>query len=468
MPWFPTLALLMTAAIAPSAASAQREGEGPRVEVSVDVNTVHQTIEGFGASGAWWPTWVGDYPRDKQDQLLDLLFSPDKGIALSIFRYNLPAGSSEATVKRPERRTVQIETSPGEYDLSRDDAALDLLAGARERGVQRFVLFSNSPPERMTVSGKASGGPGGGSNLRPDMVEAFATYVLDVAERVRERCDLPDDGVAVSPINEPQWRWGGDGRGQEGSHYKPAEVAAVIREVIEQNEQRGLGFEIEAPESGAWEPTMPYAKALFDDPIIDEHLDALAIHSYWTNAEQRRKAAEALRAAYPDKRIAMTEYCEMRHGHDLSIEGGLHMAGVIHEDLTVGNVVSWQWWLAVAAGGYRDGLIYADPETQVIEVTKRLWVLGQWSRFVRPGFERVAAEASDDRLKATAFRSGDGRRLVIVTINPTDQPIPVAFTALSFAVADAFVTDADRDLAATSADTPLPPKSVTTLILVRE
>ena len=31
-------------------------------------------MEGFGASGAWWHTWMKDYSQDLQDQALDLLY----------------------------------------------------------------------------------------------------------------------------------------------------------------------------------------------------------------------------------------------------------------------------------------------------------------------------------------------------------------------------------------------------------
>ena len=441
-----------------------------QVRVTVDPSQTHQTMDGFGASGAWWPTWVGDYPQAKQEQLLDLLFAEEGGIALSIYRYNLPAGSDETTVERPERRTPMIETSPGVYDLAADQKGLDLLAGVRERGVDHFVIFSNSPPPRLTISGMSSGGPRGTSNLKPDSVDDFATYVLDLSTLIRDRYDLPH--VAISPVNEPQWTWGRDGRSQEGSHYEPDEVAAVIRATIEENLARDAGFEIEAPESGEWKSTMPYAKALFDDPIIDEHLGELAIHSYWTSPEDREKAARELREAYPDKQIAMTEYCEMRHGHGVGIDEGLHMAEVVHEDLTVGNVVSWQWWLGVAAGGYNDGLVYAHPETQEIETTKRLWILGQWSKFVRPGYIRVEATSADSRLKVTSFLSPDGSRLATVMVNPTDEDLAASVVAEDFE-ADArasYQTTAEADLAeldAVDGDISLPAKSVTTIVLDR-
>ena len=161
----------------------------------------------------------------------------------------------------------------------------------------------------------------------------------------------------------------------------------------------------------------------------------------------------------------------MQHGHDLGIESAVQMAEVIHDDLTIGGVVSWQWWLAVASGGYKDGLIYAHPKTQKIEPAKRLWAMGQYSRFVRPGFVRVAVDAGDvERLKVTAFASTDGRRLACVMINPTDKPIAAVIAAPGFAARSSslYVTDEARDLAAVKqegGDVILPALSVSTLLL---
>lgn len=454
--------LLCGLAIASGAAGAEK------ATIMINLQERHQRIEGFGASGAWWHTWVGNYPQEKQDELLDLLFT-DRGAALTIFRYNIPAGGG-SEIQRPERKTATIETAPGQFDLSADSNALEILRGVRKRGVERFVLFANSPPARLTRNGMTSGGENGGSNLRPGADEDFATYLIDCALRIRDAYDLPH--VSLSPINEPQWKWGEKWRGQEGCHYTPAEAAALLRKVVEQAERRKTGLRIEAPESGAWKGLMDYCEAMFTDPVINAHIEEVAVHSYWSDRAAKEEVAAAFRQRFPNKRLAMTEYCEMRHGHDLSIEGGLHLAQVMHDDLTIGNVVSWQWWLGVAAGGYRDGLIYAHPETQVIEPTKRLWVMGQISRFIRPGFVRIGAQPSDPRISVTAFVSPDDRRVVVVAINPTDESVPLDPNAI---VADrnpasVYVTDATRDLAAledVGDEFSLPAQSLSTFIFDR-
>ena len=80
------------------------------------------------------------------------------------------------------------------------------------------------------------------------------------------------------------------------------------------------------------------------------------------------------------------------------MESALVMANVIHDDLTIANVTSWQYWIAVSKYQYRDGLIYVNPLGQDVLQTKRLWALGNYSRFIRPGFVRLETQGGDDTL----------------------------------------------------------------------
>ncbi|MFR5757555.1 MAG: glycoside hydrolase [Bacteroides cellulosilyticus] len=62
-----------------------------------------QVMEHFGASDAWSMHVLGKWPEEKQKQIADWLFSTEndangkpKGIGLSLWRFNLGAGSSRS------------------------------------------------------------------------------------------------------------------------------------------------------------------------------------------------------------------------------------------------------------------------------------------------------------------------------------------------------------------------------------
>lgn len=436
------------------------------VAITVDLAEKHQRIRGFGASGAWWPNYVAEFPAADRDRILRLLFTAE-GADLTIYRYNLPAGEGQ-DVTDPLRRTAQVEIAPGKYDFSRDWKAQRILREVRALGVKQFVLFTKTPPPRLLRNGKVSGGENGGSNLRPDDEARadFARYLLDLVEYYTKEFDLPS--VVLSPINEPQWNWGKDRRHQEGCFYTPEELRATVRALVEAKEKRGLAIEIESSESGEWKGSnQDFARALFDDPVIAAGMRTYAVHSYWSSPADRSRFVTWFRERYPDKALAMTEYCQMEHGHDLSIESAVRMAEVMHEDLVVAGVETWQWWLCVYTGGYKDALIYAHPKTRKIEPTKRLWAMGNYSHFVRPGATRVAAKTEGD-LKVSAYLTPDARGVAVVIINSGDASVvKPALADGGGTVIGAWVTSADEDLVRHSVDSQgrvaLPAKSITTV-----
>ena len=74
-------------------------------QTTIDTSTAYQTIEGFGASAAWWAQYVGGW--DNLDEIMELLYSKEKGAGLNIYRYNLGTGSQDDThIADVDRRTA--------------------------------------------------------------------------------------------------------------------------------------------------------------------------------------------------------------------------------------------------------------------------------------------------------------------------------------------------------------------------
>ena len=439
---------------------------------------VRQEIDGFGASGAWWSQIIGDWPDAKRERIVDLLYGPD-GAALSIYRYNVGAGSKQ-DIKDPWRGAETFEVAAGQYDWSRDRAAVRILNEVCARGDVQVILFANSPPKRMTKSGFAYARPESGtSNLAEDKYEQFADYLLDVTEH------FLDEGIpvaALSPINEPQWDWGGDD--QEGCHYEPEEVARLVEILLGKLKHRNLGIRLEAPENGSWErveepdgddwyKSPVYLRTLFSNPKIDSGLKGYAFHSYWAELEHKKAFADYFFAKYPEKKLHMTEWCEMVSGRDYGMDSAINMATVIVDDLVEGGVSSWQCWIAVSRYNYRDGLIYVDQADQKIHAIKRLWAMANFSRFVRPGFCRFEVANDSTDLKVVGCLEPGTGKVVLVAVNGSANTVdsqidlPGAGPPEEFRV---FETSEQRDLgrrtdAKWSGRCAFAPRSVTTLVM---
>ena len=237
-----------------------------QIELNSDV--VYQTIEGFGASGCWWAQDVGGW--ENIDGILKWLYDDEVGIGLNIWAGTILVLVSQAKHGMSGGSTQTVEVSPGVYDLGRDRNAITAMKKAVELGADTVILFANSPPARLTISGYSSGAEDGGPNLPPENEQEFAKYLVDITEL------MLNEGIPVkylSPINEPQWNWKTGENGQEGCHYKPEQVISLSGKVAAELEKRSLPVKISIPESGKWldkEYTLDLYKKVMEDKILSK------------------------------------------------------------------------------------------------------------------------------------------------------------------------------------------------------
>lgn len=421
---------------------------------TVNLNEKYQTMNGFGASACWWSQDVGGW--DNAKEIMSYLYSEDNGIGLNIYRYNLGAGSKDDnTLYVLNRRTESFLNADGTYNWNNDANAqkcLELAKGFAGDDM-RVALFCNSAPVNFTKNGKgycdASDSSTYVSNLDSSNYQNFADYCYDCAEH------FINNGyrvTEVSPINEPQYSWRGwfnaDGSvsmGQEGCYYKPEEARELLKAFVKKFNKSELdknGCKVSMFESGAIEGDdttfSKYMKVLLNDSGLDgianstlrNYFDTVSVHSYWSSTDIKTAAASLMADKYSNYNIVQTEYCQMQDDwntgvHDLvetnmtsglTMEYGLALANIIYDDLTILNVNEWDWWTACAYGGYTDALVYLNETTHKIETSKRLWTLGNFSKFTDEGSVRIAANTTDDSLKTVAFSNPDGT-VSIVLIN---------------------------------------------------
>lgn len=436
--------------------------EDGSIQMVIHPEQTYQVLESFGTSGCWWAQYVGGWNNDYKDTgvevreaIAKLLFDKEEGIGLTCYRYNVGAGSKESkkgVYWDENRRASSFETAPFIYDWNRDKNAVWFLKKAVELGVEEVVFFCNSPLERLTINGMAQVTKGEKSNLDPKQYADFATYVLDVTEHFVE------EGIPVrfvSPINEPQWDWY---EGQEGCHYEPGKIAGVYRAFLTELSSRPAlkDVELSGPESGEWGGnTISYVSALLNDSVLSEHFTTIDNHSYWSDKASKESFKRWMNANHPEVKLRSSEWCEMVNGSDVTMDSAIHLAQVLAEDLTVLDVVSWQNWVAVAPGGYRDGLIYVNTEKKLFNPTKRLWGYGNYSRYIKPGYQRIGVETTKEGetfspVVFTGTNSDNVQEIVAVFINETKEKKQIGldiFDGFQYTDIDIYETSKDNNLA---------------------
>ncbi len=436
--------------------------------LTIDTSRTRQTIRSFGASDAWSIRFVGQWPDVKRQAIADLLFETGldeyenpRGIGLSAWRFNIGAGSSrQDNMSDPwHRADTFFDESFSEYDWSRCPGQRWFLKAAKDRGVERFIAFVNSPPINMTKNGLAyCQSSSGTTNLRDDKVVDFAAYLATILKHFRDVEGI--DFTGVSPFNEPNWDW--DEAGQEGCRYNNIDIRNVVVALHQQLQDQQLDTEIEIVESGdigyltdGFSTRGDYIDAFFNASspyyLGDKLANRISGHSYftcWPENNQlvgRRRILRDKLDLYPGLGYSMSEYCillgsdsgipsqyhDYGSGRDLGIDPALWMARVIHCDLTIAEASDWQWWLGVSPYDYKDGLVYVTKSTLTGNYyeSKMLWAMGNFSRFIRPGMKRIEVQRSDkagaeetvEDLMASAYWGKDDGVVVVVFVNRANE-----------------------------------------------
>jgi glucuronoarabinoxylan endo-1,4-beta-xylanase len=157
---------------------------------------------------------------------------------------------------------------------------------------------------------------------------------------------------------------------------------------------------------------------------------------------------------------------------DSSCDGmgsALKLAETIHNDLTKANLNAWHYWWLYAGGC--SGLF--DTNTKVW--TKRFWIMGNFSRFARPGYVRVSTSGTaPSGVLVSAFKNPADGTVAVVAINKNSSAtpfsrfipgiVPCTITPWVTSEADSIVAKNPITVASGRLTTSLAAKSVTTLV----
>lgn len=445
-------------------------------DLNVNLDLKLQTMESFGASDAWQCNFIGkNWPLDKKNQIADLLFSKDvdasgnpKGIGLSLWRFNLGAGSTEqgnaSDIGDEWRRTECFTTDGVSYDMNKQAGQVWFMKAAKARGVEKLLAFTNSAPVYLTNNGKAYASIKEFYNLKDGKMPDLADFWVNSIDKLKTVHGLTID--YVSPFNEPQYEW--NGTSQEGSPATNANIYSFVNALSPKLLAKGLNSQIVVGEGGAFEPLY---KTVSGTESRSNQIDyffgtnstknigglsnvkkTISAHSYWqawplSSLVSSRQSAASKIQTVPGLNLWASEYCILESpgtaelpggagsGRDLGMQTALWVARIVSSDIAIGGVSSWQWWTAVSRGDYKDGLIHVDDGASngaggadyckndgYVRESKILWALGNFSFFVKPGMARVQipnidnATATTD-VMLTAYKDETNKKLVIVAVN---------------------------------------------------
>jgi glucuronoarabinoxylan endo-1,4-beta-xylanase len=391
--------------------------------IAVDASQQLQRIDGFGASSAWTGGNMTDGRADE-------LFSPTAGIGLSLLRIRIA----------PDGTTAETATA----------------TKAAARGARVWATPWSPPADWKDATSTQNGG----GSLLPADTQAWADRLAAFAQ------SMSDQGVPLlflSAQNEPDYL----PTTYESCGYTASALVAFVKDSLGPA-LAAKGVPVLAPETANWSHFDAYADAFAGDDGAMQFLGPFATHSYAGTPH----TVAAIQAT--GKPVWQTEVSDPNKTFDAGIGSGLAVATMIHDSLVSGQVSAWHyWWINPGSA--------ANPDNSALTannaLTRRAYVLGNWSKFVRPGFVRVSAtDAPQPDVLASAFTDPVSGRVVIVAVNlsATDKAQDVtiagagagAGAATPWVTSAAFALAAQSDVAVTDGafSTTLPAKSVTTFV----
>jgi glucuronoarabinoxylan endo-1,4-beta-xylanase len=394
---------------------------GPTIyDCVVDWNNVHQRIDGFGASSAWRSTWTASEA--------DMFFSTNSGTGTSVDgKTNFSFNGVGLSLLRSRVNTNGI----GTYESS-------IMQMAQARGAK---VWSTpwSPPPQFKDNNNVNGG-----NFLSANNQAYAGLLAKYVVNMKSTYGV--NIYALSIQNEPdvsasyescQWT------AQQFHDFVPYLQSALVASNV-------ASTQIILAEDEHWQTNYYYTA--MSDPATATNVSIVACHNYDGSPAT---AAPAALPAYANTNAALweTEVSKLsgNGAFDPSMSDAIYWAGRIHQFMTLAQVNAWHYWWLISNNPDNEGL----ADTNGIPA-KRMYVLGQYSRFVRPNNYRMdLANYNPYAVLGSAYQDPVSGNFAIVISNTNNAATTQSFYLTNFTATTVtpWITSSNLSLAAQTAVT---------------
>jgi O-glycosyl hydrolase len=173
-----------------------------------------------------------------------------------------------------------------------------------------------------------------------------------------------------------------------------------------------------------------YGHWLWKDQTAWNAFDIFGVHEYDSQIAYAWPAD--VNGGVRNKEVWQTEMSGVRYwpeeGPSTHIQNGVAVAGWIHSALTVGEASAWlYWWYEAYYQNDNEGLALIQGSSTI---AKRYFTMGNYSKFVRPGYVAVEVVGnSNANVLISAYKGTDGT-VVVVAINKGTAAVtvPIAIT----------------------------------------
>jgi glucuronoarabinoxylan endo-1,4-beta-xylanase len=373
---------------------------GAVAQSTVDYNNVHQRIDGFGASSAWRGTWT--------TAQINMFYSTNSGTGKTL------DGKTNFAFNGVGLSLLRTRIAPGGTTIEQS-----IMTNAQALGA-RVWSAPWSPATQFKSNTNVDGGSFvGTTNNYQAYANQQAAYVASM--KTQYKINL----YAISVQNEPD----ANVTTYESCNWTAQQIHDFVPYLYNALAAAGFGSTmIILPECQNWSAHTNYYSTTMMDPSVAADVSIIADHNY--DGANFDTGATVVPVQLPTGGKAEWE-TEVATGaaFDGSISDGLYWGQRIHEFLTDAQANAWHYWWLIDANDDNEGLTDDNGYPAL-----RMYVLGNFSRFVRPNFYRINATTPGNPL-ISAYKDSASPAFAIVAINTETTAVAQTFNLTNFTAA---------------------------------
>ena len=407
------------------------DGKSSLPVITVDEGTKFQNIDGFGATfneaGMICINSLGAIARQK---VFRMLFDADSGAGFTVMKSPIAACDFASAGPWYSYNDTPGDTAMIHFSIQRDLGPNGLITFIKQAA--KFGKFQIESPMDFAPDWMYIGLKNGEKHVKPQYYRALAKYYARYIK------SYGDNGINVdylNPFNEPENSW--------YSNVTYQAIGTLIKDfIIPQFTADKISTKIQLCETSNRPEALLKFPVVLDNPETRKYISTLTVHGYdW----DKFSSLTDLHQKYPEIPIWQTEVCYARVGNTPSNEppgGPDHMpvyefsdgefwGNMIMNDMK-NHVSAWIYWNMILdqdGGPWLVSTEHGDPDdnrqqpvviinrkTGEITYTGLYYYLAHFSRFIRPGAQRISCTGGLDQLNFTGFQNSDSS-IVLNIIN---------------------------------------------------
>jgi glucuronoarabinoxylan endo-1,4-beta-xylanase len=399
---------------------------------TVNWTNVHQVIDGFGGADR----------DDLSSSQQSFMFGTGPGqLGISIYHTNVKGGDDGADCTSVGTGCVTVSSN---------------MQAVVANGGRVWVDGTLPPPQYLIQNFiQPNCGSQAGTRLIPGDFGTYATWMANYVKSLQQQ-GVNIYGLSVQ--NEPDTCFFTYFSSQDMDTFISQNLGPTLA-------AQGVPTPIYMPETANYNDTASWGSTCASDSACMNYVGGVAYHDYQLNIT----GSSVTSAPYPfssqgstkywETEFGMTgchgpnswdpQYCEPGWNTDMTTDG-LQWAAILDQRMAVDNLNAWMIYLLQTYDNVDDGLINGNTGS----IASRAYVMGQYSKFVRPGYYRIDATHNPaSGVSVSAYQNTPNNTLVIIATNYTSSSVSQTFNitnAPSFTTLTPTITSASQQMATLS------------------